>query len=157
MTNKDVVSILSENDNYLILTHTRPDGDTLCSAAALCSALRRVGKKAFVFENPEITENFIEFIAPFYLSEKMDSPFVISVDTATEKMLSLGFEGEVKLCIDHHESNSHYAENTLVQSGKSSTGEIIMELIEMLCGNISKDEANLIYIALSTYTGCFCY
>ena len=37
---------LKEQDNILLLTHVRPDGDTLGSAAALCSALRRNGKKA---------------------------------------------------------------------------------------------------------------
>ena len=35
---------LLEHDRYLILTHIRPDGDTIGSAAGLCAALREQGK-----------------------------------------------------------------------------------------------------------------
>ena len=46
---------LSAHDRYLILTHVRPDGDTVGCAAALCRALRTLGKTAHVLPNPEIT------------------------------------------------------------------------------------------------------
>ena len=36
---KECVSLLKEYDNYLILTHRNPDGDTLGSAFALHRAL----------------------------------------------------------------------------------------------------------------------
>ena len=41
--------------HILILTHRRPDGDTVGSAAALCRALRKAGKDAWVFANEDIT------------------------------------------------------------------------------------------------------
>ena len=44
MTVQECVSFLLEHDDYLLITHIRPDGDTLCSAAALCSALRQIGR-----------------------------------------------------------------------------------------------------------------
>ena len=45
---------LSAHDRYLILTHVRPDGDTVGCAAALCRALRTLGKTAHVLPNPEM-------------------------------------------------------------------------------------------------------
>ena len=36
---------LRENDNYLILMHASPDGDTLGCGWALCRTLRRMGKR----------------------------------------------------------------------------------------------------------------
>ena len=39
---------LLERDGFLILSHKNPDGDTLCSGAALCSSLRRLGKTAYL-------------------------------------------------------------------------------------------------------------
>ena len=36
LTTAEVADFLREHDNYLILTHKRPDGDTLGCAAALC-------------------------------------------------------------------------------------------------------------------------
>ena len=46
MNYAECAEILRENDDYILITHIRPDGDTLGSAAALCSALRRLGKRA---------------------------------------------------------------------------------------------------------------
>ena len=40
MTRAETAAFLREHDNYCILTHRRPDGDTIGSSAALCLALR---------------------------------------------------------------------------------------------------------------------
>ena len=53
---------LSAHDRYLILTHVRPDGDTVGCAAALCRALRTLGKTAHVLPNPEITPLFSPYL-----------------------------------------------------------------------------------------------
>lgn len=45
MNYRECAEWLKNHDNILLLTHVRPDGDTLGSASALCSALRRCGKK----------------------------------------------------------------------------------------------------------------
>ena len=49
---------LLERDNFLLLTHVRPDGDTVGCAAGLCKALREHGKTAYVLPNPETTSIF---------------------------------------------------------------------------------------------------
>lgn len=41
---RECARLLRERDRYLIVTHTRPDGDTLGSAAALCRGLAPFGK-----------------------------------------------------------------------------------------------------------------
>jgi len=46
MNIKETAVWLKNHDNYLVLTHRRPDGDAHGSAAALCEGLRRLGKKA---------------------------------------------------------------------------------------------------------------
>ena len=43
MNAAQTAAFLKEHDNYLILTHVRPDGDTLGSGAALCRILRKLG------------------------------------------------------------------------------------------------------------------
>ena len=43
MTTKEVAAWLLKRDKFLLLTHVRPDGDTIGSAAALCRALRNLG------------------------------------------------------------------------------------------------------------------
>ena len=48
MTPQQAADFLRAHDNYMILTHVRPDGDTVGCAAGLCLALRQAGKTAFV-------------------------------------------------------------------------------------------------------------
>ena len=55
MNISDAAARLRGMDRVLILTHVRPDGDTIGSASALCQALRDMGKEACLLYNPEIT------------------------------------------------------------------------------------------------------
>lgn len=156
MTVNECVELLRANDRFCLLTHTRPDGDTLTSAAALCSALRRAGKKAAMFRNPDITETYAPIVAP-YLHTEGERGFVIACDVADVTMLPEKWTGDIDLAIDHHPKNPGYAKQTLLNGAKASCGEIVMEVIEALCGDLTADEANLLYIAVSTDTGCFSY
>ena len=47
LTVQETADFLRTLDGVLILTHVRPDGDTVGCAAALCRALRQLGKRAF--------------------------------------------------------------------------------------------------------------
>ena len=157
MTLNDAARWLRENDGFLLLTHTRPDGDTLGSAGALCHALRRIGKRAYLFKNPEITEKFTPFLAPYLAGPDFTPAHTASVDIASPNLFPVGFQGQVELAVDHHPSNSGFAANTLLDAARAACGEIVLKLIEALCGGIDKTEADLLYIAVSTDTGCFQY
>ena len=157
MTLNETAAWLRDHDDYLILTHIRPDGDTIGSAAALCSALRRCGKAAALYVNPGITERYAAFAAPFLAAEGPSLATVVSVDIAGEGLFPEGFSGNVDLAIDHHPSNSGFAALTLLEAERAACGETILELIKLLCGEITKEEADLLYIAISTDTGCFQY
>ncbi len=154
---KECAGFLLAHDNILLITHVNPDGDTVGSAAALCLALRRAGKTAYLYPNNQITEKLLPYAEPLFSPPGFKAEYVVAVDVATEQMLARGFSAEVDLCIDHHSSNSLYAKSWLVRSDKAACGEIILELIKKLNGDISKDEADLLYIAVSTDTGCFQY
>lgn len=147
---------LKAQDNILLLTHVRPDGDTLGSAAALCSALRRSGKKAALYNNPDITEKYYKYVSA-YIEDSFAYDCAVAVDVAEKHMICSGFEGGVQLCIDHHPSNSNYADELLLNPGKASCGEIVLDVIKALCGNVSPEEASLLYMAVSTDCGCFRY
>ncbi len=150
------VKWLNEHDNILILTHIRPDGDTLGCAAALCSALRRIGKSAALYSNPDITPKYMKYVKP-YISDNLRYNCTVAVDVAEQHMLPSGFSGDVQLCIDHHPSNSHYSEQLLLNGAKASCGEIVLQVIKELCGSVEPEEASLLYMAVSTDCGCFRY
>lgn len=156
-TLSEITAVLAAQDNFLLLTHTRPDGDTLCSAAALCSALRRMGKTAVLFPNREITDNYSAMTAPYLAQEIPADAYVVSVDVAGPEMLPLGFSGDVQMCIDHHPSNPGFAPLSLVCADKASCGEIVLEIVEAMCAPVTSAEADLLYAAVATDSGCFCY
>ena len=157
MNYRECAKLLQEQDQILILTHRDPDGDTAGSAAALCSALRRLGKTAWLFPNPGFTRRVLPYVAAYIAPAEFAPACCVSVDVATERMFPAGFAGPITLCIDHHETNSHYGENELVRGEKSSCGEIVLEIIKTLCGSVTEEEATLLYIAVTTDTGCFQY
>ena len=157
MNYRECAELLRRKDRILLLTHKNPDGDTMSSAAALCCALRRAGKTAFLFPNPQVMRKLLPYVERYYAEEGFQADFVVSVDVAAESLFCQGFSGWVDLCIDHHPSNSHYAPNELIRAEKSSCGEIVLDLIKSLCGDVTPEEATLLYIALTTDTGCFQY
>ncbi len=157
MNYKQCAKTLLGHENLLILTHRNPDGDTMASAAALCSALRRGGRTACLYHNPQVNDKLRPFVEEYFAPAGYKYKYVVAVDIATEGLLPQGYEGMVNLCIDHHPTNSHYAGADLVRPEKSSCAEVVMELIQNINTEITKEEATLLYIGLSTDTGCFQY
>ena len=157
MDDREFAAALCDRDAILILSHLRPDGDTLGSGAALCSALRRMGKTAYLFPNPETTARYLPYVAQFFAPADFVPACVVAVDIATPDLFPQGFSGAVDLCIDHHPSNALYAGATLLHAEKSACGEAVLDLIELMAGSVTEQEANLLYIAVTTDTGCFQY
>ena len=157
MNYRECANLLRQQDHFLIVTHKNPDGDTMSSAAALCSALRRLGKTAYLYPNMDVIRKLRPYVEPYFAAPDITWKFCVSVDVATDGMFARGFSGKVDLCIDHHPTNSHYAPRELIREEKSSCGEIILDLIKSLCGDVKQEEATLLYIAVTTDTGCFQY
>lgn len=160
LTKAETAAWLRSHDRYCILTHRKPDGDTIGSAAALCRGLRAMGKTAHILLNPEITGKYRPYHTGLTCTEAYPGATIISVDTASEAMLPLAFahlREKVELAIDHHPSNSGYAQEGLVDSDAAACGEIIYDLLNVLQAPMNREMAEDIYIAVSTDTGCFRY
>lgn len=160
MTKNEAVEWLRDADNILILSHKRPDGDAIGSASALASGLRMCGKTAYTLENPEITSKFVEFAEKYYAPAEFVPEHIVTVDTASAEMIQLNaskYTASVELSIDHHISNTGYAHNTCVMAECAACGEIIYAILEILNGKVDDNTATLLYIAVSTDTGCFAY
>ena len=83
LTRTETADFLAAHDHYLILTHTRPDGDTIGSAAALCLGLRSLGKTAHILRNPEITAKYAHLHEGLTTEEVGDGDILVAVDTAS--------------------------------------------------------------------------
>ena len=160
LNSKETAVWLKEHNDFLILTHRRPDGDTLGSAAALCCGLRAIGKRAYILGNPETTERYLEYVTPYLAPPDFSPATVIAVDTADPNILAVNagpLAQRVDLDIDHHASNKGYAKYSCLDASLSSCGELVYEILMALKGEVSAEEALPLYVALTTDTGCFQY
>ena len=154
---KQAADMLKAADNILILTHAKPDGDTLGSAFALLFALIQLGKTARVECADEIPARY-RFICPDYTPAEFEPDFVVSVDVADVFLLGTlvkVYKDKIDLSIDHHKSNTMYAANTLLDAGAAAAGEVVLRVIDALGAEISEDIANAIFTALTCDTGAF--
>lgn len=158
LTRNETAAFLRDHDNYTILTHRRPDGDTLGSSAALCRILRKLGKKAHILPNPETTPRYAWLHEGLTKAAAEAGDTVITVDVASPGMLPKQFErflGGIALRIDHHASATSFTDRELVDPGMGACAEIIRDLAEELQVQMDADIADAIYVGTSTDTGCF--
>lgn len=153
------VEFLKNNNNFLILVHGHPDGDTLGCGLALKKALTSLGKVCRVCCSDPVPQKF------HYMGNVDANDFVpdkiIAVDVADSKLLGKSFDekygDKIDLCIDHHGSNRLYAARTILDSTAAAACEIILQVIRALDVEITKEIADCIYTGLTTDTGCFRY
>lgn len=158
LTLADICEYLKSHDNYVVLTHVNPDGDTLGSAYGLKKGLKKLGKKVQVVCCDEIPHKYDYFIDD---SEYDFIPeTVVAVDVADIKLLGdlyERFEGRIDLNIDHHVSNTHYAKHLYLDADAAAAAECVYEILDELGVEFDRDIANALYTGLSTDTGCFKY
>ena len=148
---------LRRMENVLILTHVRPDGDTVGCAAALCLALRKLGKTAYLLPNPGVTENTAPFVTPYEAPVDFQPEYVVSVDIAALQLLPENakmYAGQIELAIDHHPSFEAFGQQNIVRPEAAACGELVYDIIRHLTA-MDAEIALPLYVAVSTDTGGF--
>jgi len=160
MTYTEAAVWLKEHDRYLILTHKRPDGDTIGCAAALCRGLRGLGKTAHICPGTGETHLFTPYLEGLLAPEGYEPDTVVSVDIAARSLFTTSgqpwLERGIHLAIDHHPSQEFFANETCLDAGRAACGEILYEILKEL-GQVNQETAVPLYVAVSTDTGCFQY
>lgn len=160
MTYTEAAELLRRQDSILILTHRRPDGDTIGCAVGLCAALRELGKTAWLLPNADATALFTPYLEGYLAPDGFSPAFVVSVDIAGRGLFPENarcwLEKGVDLAIDHHGSNEGFGKENCVDPGRAACGELIYDIIRQW-GPVSPAAALPLYLAVSTDTGCFVY
>ncbi len=157
MTTAEVAAFLKTHDQYLILTHIRPDGDTLGCAAALCKMLRGIGKEAAVLPNDATSDGYAIYMTGLWAEKSYEPQTVVTVDVASESMFpdnAAPYREKVDLAVDHHINGGTFAPRRCVDAGRAACGELLYE-IALELGQLTPEVALPLYVAVSTDTGCF--
>lgn len=151
--------LLKSYENVLILTHVRPDGDTVGCAAALCAALRSLGKTAYLLPNAELTRSTAPYFAPYAAPAGFSPCRVVSVDIAALSLLpenARPYAEKIDLALDHHPSFEGFGKAHLVRPEAAACAELLYDVLAFLCP-LTAELALPLYVGLATDTGCFVY
>ena len=160
MTRREAAAYLLEHDRFALVTHRRPDGDTLGSAALLCRGLRQLGKTAHVLWNPEVTEKYVGLLEGLTKETAEETDTVVTVDVASPNMLGSCFahlQEKALLRIDHHGSATSFTPYELVEPETAACGEIVYGVLKEMGAELDVAMAEALYTAVATDTGCFRY
>lgn len=155
----EVAKTIKAMDNIHIVTHIYPDGDAIGSSFALCRALQKLNKNCTVVLGKEVPKKF-RFLTDCVPISDFEPDYVISVDLPDTSILDPNIENysqKMDLSIDHHISNKNFAKFNYVDSNAGANCEIIYELLEYLDIDLDKEIYKLLYLGISTDTGCFKY
>lgn len=148
----------------IILSHARPDGDTVGTAAALCHLFALLGRPA-AWQCADPLPRRLAFLfdgLSLATPEQNAGGTVIAVDVASPAQLgSLAGVHTVSLMIDHHEIGEAFAPSYIVPTA-AAAGEILYTIAARMVerGDIPTLPpalAGTIYAAISSDTGCFKY
>ena len=159
LTVSETAELLRSFDQILILTHVRPDGDTVGCAASLCAALRAIGKTAYLLPNPGLTDTTAPYFTPYAAPAEFVPEKVVSTDIAAVGLFPENAEPyakKVDLAIDHHPSFEGFGKANIVRPDAAACGELILDIIRELTP-VTQEIALPLYVAISTDTGGFIY
>lgn len=159
------LALLSEATSVTVLCHVHPDADTIGSGLALAQVLSRRGTPVQVsFAQPDELPGSMRdlpgvdlLVRPDQVAAEVD--LVVTVDCGSRGRLgALGnrLDGaRTSLVLDHHRSNTRYAQFNLVDDSAESTTAILARLFDAWGVEIDADLAHCLYAGLVTDTGSF--
>lgn len=160
-----VITLLTEGNSFLLITHRDPDGDGVGSMLALGGALSKAGKDVVLFTEKRLSPSLSLLRGAKRIVQRFDPgkdfDAVVALDCA--ELARLGkladySEGAKPLInIDHHETNDLFGDLNLVDTNSSSTGELVFKVINTMGIPVDSEVAENLFAAIQTDTGSFRY
>ncbi|PIQ78196.1 hypothetical protein COV82_01720 [Candidatus Peregrinibacteria bacterium CG11_big_fil_rev_8_21_14_0_20_46_8] len=157
------VDLIQKSHRILLVSHRRPDGDTLGASIALAMALDQMGKNPILACIDDIPKRlrFLPWSDRFITSFNMDEYDLIIISDAGASHMT-GFHERYPeflskkvpiLNIDHHASNELFGTVNIVDPKTSSASMITWKLIQRLPVKVNRDMALAIMTGIYNDTG----
>jgi len=164
MSLKKVVNCIRKNKSFLVTTHINVEGDALGSELAFAELLRYKRKKVLILNQDKVPEEYrflpgTENIKNVLKENNFDVAAILDCSDLNRcgEVHKMFRKDTVTLNIDHHISNSQFADINWVKPHASSTAEMIYELYKKLSVPLTKKSATALYAGILTDTGSFRY
>lgn len=167
---KKAIDLINNSKSWLIMSHTRPDGDAVGSMKSFYDLAAQLGKKAMpillspparwyqsIFDEPvPVLGNDIKI--EDIKTEHFD--LIVIVDTNSYIQLT-EFDKWLKnskvpvLVLDHHLTGDGLGDVEIIDSTAAATGEIVFDLFKHAGWKITPAIAEALFVSISTDTGWF--
>ncbi|EOS23808.1 hypothetical protein C806_02594 [Lachnospiraceae bacterium 3-1] len=161
---KDLASQLAQVKSVAIAGHVRPDGDCVGSCLATYNYITtwfpQIEADVYLEPIPNIFK-FLKYADRIRNTCENDKIYDLCIVQDCGDTSRLGeavkyfHTAKRTICIDHHVSNHSFADENYIFPEKSSTSELIFELLEE--EKITKEIAECIYVGMVHDTGVFQY
>ncbi len=162
---RNIISALRENRTFLVATHVRPDGDAIGALVGMKNILERLGKKVDAFAHDRFPPEFEFLPGTGEVGRLPDATAAydaaVLVDCGDFERVGNGLLEFIRdripvvINIDHHLSRAPFGTVYWVNTGASSTCEMLFDLCMHLSLVPDPDLAALLYTGILTDTGCF--
>ena len=154
-----VLDALRGADRIALVSHRDPDPDTIGSSLALGLALERLGKRVSWHCADPVPEA-IRFLASAerYSQEPppADVDLIVCLDFGEPERAKFALPRGPKIAdIDHHVTNTGFADANFVDVTSAATGEMVGRVVDALGTGWTPDMATAALVAIMTDTGSF--
>jgi len=151
---------IKASETIAVTSHLRPDGDSLCTSRALALMGGLLGKDVSIINRDPTPLPFTGFpdLAGIRIGQIRAADFdtVILLECAdVSRSGQEGLDGAFKINIDHHHSNSPYADINWIDPEAPAVGEMVFDLRHALGIRPTPEIAENLYCAIASDTGSF--
>lgn len=159
---------IETHKRFVVVSHYRPDGDAIGSTLAMGMLLRAMGKQVTLWNEDPVPVRYAflpeaDSIQPIPPALPEDIDAFICVDSGNLSRLGPAATARFKeapftINIDHHATNSLYADVNHVDGGCAACGLVLYYCFIREWGlPLTRPLAEVLYAAISTDTGSFQY
>ncbi len=149
---KQMLEDINNSRYILIMTHINPDADTISCALALSNYCFEKNIKHKVYNSSSNLPHSLNFLARFdKITNQIPKYYdlVIYVDCADQERVAIEINKNIKIInIDHHQSNTKYANINIVDDTRASTAEVLYKFFELNNINITKNIAECLFVGI---------
>ncbi|MDE2572349.1 MAG: bifunctional oligoribonuclease/PAP phosphatase NrnA [bacterium] len=161
-TLEQVVTALCEHESFVMVSHVKPDGDTLGAGLALGLGLKQLGKRVAYFQQDPVPRN-LRFLPDAgavrrefgTLPERTMFCFFDMSDVARAGPFLPPFDPARSLNVDHHLGNTRFAALNYILETEASTGTVVLRILQALGTAMTPQIAECILTTVMTDTGAF--
>jgi phosphoesterase RecJ-like protein len=161
-TPSDIAAAIRRRQRFVVVSHSRPDGDAIGSSFAMAYALRALGKDVRVVSSDVPAPPLFAQpgVADIVVTTQVEDPGEAVIVMECSDLARTGVAGLDKafvINIDHHTGNSIYGDLNWIDESAAACGEMVFTLIDALGVPLSLEMATHVYVAILTDTGSFHY